>query len=194
MRRGSHGVFNISSRWFAKQWFGGVLLTVTVNTQMTMPTELFAGKKLLNKQGVEVSPSSSLRNKVVGLFFSAGWCPPCRRFLPVLVDFYQSLVGRGAPLEIVFISSDATVEDMTEYMQQHGNWLTLPHSDSNYAKQLKRKYSIQTIPKFVVVKPDGTVISIKGRKEVTEIGEACFDNWLKSCGGVFEREAPDSRA
>ena len=152
--------------------------------------EVFAGKKLCNKQGVEVNPSSSLRNKLVGLFFSAGWCPPCRRFLPVLVDFYQGLVDKGAPIEVVFISSDATVEDMTEYMQQHGNWLALPHSDS-FTKQLKRKYFIQTIPKFVVIAPDGKVISTRGRVEVTEMGEACFDSWLTSCDGVFEHEVAD---
>lgn len=148
--------------------------------------EIFAGKRLLDIEGREVYPSSALNNKVVGLFFSAGWCPPCRRFLPLLVDFYQGLVDAKSPLEIVFISSDATVEDMNEYRHHHGNWLALPHSDP-FGKQLKRKYSVQTLPKFIVIAPNGEAVTTRGRVEVTESGTACFDGWLQACAGLFDK-------
>ena len=53
-------------------------------------------------------PVSSLKgeDKVLGLFFSAHWCPPCRVFTPNLIDWYTRLREGVAKdkLEIVYIS------------------------------------------------------------------------------------------
>ncbi|XP_039620658.1 uncharacterized protein LOC120536401 [Polypterus senegalus] len=69
--------------------------------------EIFSGRSLFNKDRDIVDPEDALRNKVVGLYFSAGWFPPCRDFTPILCDFYTELVEESDPpaqFEIVFIS------------------------------------------------------------------------------------------
>ena len=33
-----------------------------------------------------------LKDKVVGIYFSAHWCPPCRSFTPELVKSYKNVV------------------------------------------------------------------------------------------------------
>ncbi|XP_036973327.1 nucleoredoxin-like protein 2 isoform X1 [Acanthopagrus latus] len=95
--------------------------------------EVFTGRTLLNKDGDFVDPEEALRNKVVGIYFSAGWCPPCRDFTPILCDFYTELVDEGEPpaqFEIVFVSSDKSPDDMVEYYHDmHGDWLALPWTD-----------------------------------------------------------------
>lgn len=95
--------------------------------------EVFTGRTLLNKDGDFVEPEEALRNKVVGIYFSAGWCPPCRDFTPILCDFYTELVEESDPpaqFEIVFVSSDKTSDDMVEYYHDmHGDWLALPWAD-----------------------------------------------------------------
>ena len=95
--------------------------------------EVFTGRTLLNKDGDFVDPEEALRNKVVGIYFSAGWCPPCRDFTPILCDFYTELVEESDPpaqFEVVFVSSDKTSEDMVEYYHElHGDWLALPWAD-----------------------------------------------------------------
>lgn len=95
--------------------------------------EVFIGRTLLNKDGDFVDPEEALRNKVVGIYFSAGWCPPCRDFTPILCDFYTELVEESDPpaqFEIVFVSSDKTSDDMVEYYHDmHGDWLALPWTD-----------------------------------------------------------------
>jgi len=95
--------------------------------------EVFSGRTLLNKDGDLVDPDEALRNKVVGVYFSAGWCPPCRDFTPLLCDFYTELVEEGEPpaqFEIVFVSSDKSSDDMIEYYHDmHGEWLALPWTD-----------------------------------------------------------------
>uniref|UniRef100_A0A8C7RTA8 Nucleoredoxin like 2 n=1 Tax=Oncorhynchus mykiss TaxID=8022 RepID=A0A8C7RTA8_ONCMY len=95
--------------------------------------EVFVGKTLLNKEGDLIDPEETLRNKVVGIYFSPGWCPPCRDFTPSLCDFYTELVEESEPpaqFEIVFISSDKSSDDMVEYYHDmHGDWLALPWTD-----------------------------------------------------------------
>lgn len=44
-----------------------------------------AGEKLLSADGREVS-ASDLKGKTVGLYFSAGWCQPCKVFTPQLIQ------------------------------------------------------------------------------------------------------------
>ncbi|KAA8584463.1 hypothetical protein FQN60_008248 [Etheostoma spectabile] len=117
--------------------------------------EVFTGRTLLNKDGDIVDPEEALRNKVVGIYFSAGWCPPCRDFTPILCDFYTDLVEESEPpaqFEIVFVSSDKSMDDM--------------------------RYKITAVPKLVIVKENGDMITDKGRKQIRDRGLTCFRSWL----------------
>merc|ERR1712156_407388 len=108
-----------------------------------------AKQSLLKSDGTSVSAEDALEGKDLVLFyFSAHWCPPCRQFTPMLKDFYDEVEG----LEIVFVSSDRSPEDMISYMKEsHGDWLAVEHN-SNLANDLKQKYGISGIPSLVVVK------------------------------------------
>ncbi|XP_043403457.1 nucleoredoxin-like protein 2 isoform X2 [Chelonia mydas] len=130
--------------------------------------DVFSGRPLLTRDGHAVDPEEILQNKIVGLYFSAGWCSPCRDFTPVLCDFYSELLEGArppAPFEIVFVSSDRSPEEM--------------------ADDLKKKYNITAIPKLVIVKQTGEVITDKGRKQIKERGLSCFRNWLEGAD-VFQ--------
>jgi len=121
------------------------------------------GQNLVKSDGSSVPADSALAGKDLVLFyFSAHWCPPCRQFTPMLKDFYEEVEG----LEIVFVSSDRSPEDMQSYMKEsHGEWLAVEH-DSVVANNLKQKYGISGIPTLVVVKLDGTVVTKDGRSHV----------------------------
>merc|ERR1711874_269399 len=84
--------------------------------KMSKFTELF-GENLL--KGKETIPTSeALKDKeVVAIYFSAHWCPPCRNFTPVLAEKYKELQACGKSFEIVFASSDRTVESFGEYYE-----------------------------------------------------------------------------
>jgi len=122
------------------------------------------GAKLIKADGSSVEADSALANKdLVLYYFSAHWCPPCRQFTPMLKDFYEELDGN---VEIVFVSSDRSAEDMQSYMKEsHGDWLGVEHG-SNLANDLKQKYGISGIPTLIVCKKDGTVVTKDGRAGV----------------------------
>ena len=80
----------------------------------------------------------------------------------MLRDFYEEVDN----VEIVFVSSDRSPEDMLSYMKEsHGDWLATEHG-STLANDLKQKFGIQGIPTLVVVKPDGSLVTKDGRAHV----------------------------
>jgi len=46
--------------------------------------ELLKGVELVQHDGSKVAAEEHLKDKIVALYFSAGWCPPCRAFTPKL--------------------------------------------------------------------------------------------------------------
>ena len=102
---------------------------------MTSPLVVLLGEVLFNKHREKVDVSSLAGDgKVVGLYFSAHWCAPCREYTPILSNFYNSFNGEGGGgkrLEIVFVSSDKTEQHCEEYFTQHMPWLLLPFSERN---------------------------------------------------------------
>lgn len=44
--------------------------------------------------------------------------------------------------------------------------------------ELKQRYNITAVPKLVIVKENGDVITDKGRKQIRDRGLACFGSWL----------------
>jgi hypothetical protein len=70
--------------------------------------------------------------KVVGLYFSADWCGPCRQFTPDLVQFYDKMNsrrGKQDEFEIVWISRCRSVDDFGQYFT-HMKWLALPPQEA----------------------------------------------------------------
>lgn len=92
--------------------------------------EHLLGQVVINGQGQEV-PVSELRSpgKIVGLYFSAQWCPPCRSFTEHLIAFYQHFQGNADTknsLDIVFVSSDKDEASFGEYFKEMP-WYALPY-------------------------------------------------------------------
>ena len=66
-------------------------------------SRVFSNGALIDGKG-NIVPVKSLRGKIVGLYFSAAWCPPCRAFTPILAEKYDELISEGNNFEIIFLS------------------------------------------------------------------------------------------
>ncbi|XP_003279088.1 nucleoredoxin-like protein 2 isoform X1 [Nomascus leucogenys] len=145
--------------------------------------DILGGRHLVTCKGAAVEAEAALQNKVVALYFAAARCAPSRDFTPLLCDFYTALVAearRPAPFEVVFVSADGSSQEMLDFMRElHGAWLALPFHDP-YRHELRKRYNVTAIPKLVIVKQNGEVITNKGRKQIRERGLACFQNWVEA--------------
>jgi len=122
------------------------------------------GDTLLNKDGL-VQTSAAVQGKVVGLYFSAHWCPPCKGFTPKLAEIYRGYLAKGKNFEVVFVSSDRDENSFTEYFRDMP-WLALPYSDRDRKATLSSKFKVRGIPTLVILDEDGSLITKNGRNSV----------------------------
>jgi nucleoredoxin len=129
--------------------------------------ELLGPKLLLNAKGAKRDTKTALKNKdLILLYFSASWCPPCKTFSPILMDFYNE-TAKDHNLEIIYVSSDRTVADFTEYYGKMP-WLAIPSDEGAAAIKsvLADKLKISAIPTLVVLDGDGKYITNNAREAV----------------------------
>lgn len=129
------------------------------------------GPKLLLTPGAPVPTCDALKGQdLVLLYFSASWCPPCKRFTPILKEFYNSTCKKHN-VQIIFISSDKSVESFHEYFSSMP-WLSLPMSEESvpFANLLSSKLSVRSIPQLVVLDASGRFVTNNAVSQITNIG------------------------
>jgi thiol-disulfide isomerase/thioredoxin len=116
-----------------------------------------------------------LHGRKVALYFTASWCPPCRRFTPKLVSLYEGMRAPLPEVEVVLVSWDETRRDRQEYVDDTKmRWLALPHESGELADTMTLRYDVQHVPTLVVLQvskdgKDASVLSREGRDDVEDI-------------------------
>jgi nucleoredoxin len=116
--------------------------------------------RVKNGNLVALDDSDLVQKKIYGLYFSAHWCSPCRKFTPKLVEYYNKIVWEEHPeFEIIFISSDKSPEAMATYMNEAGMpWPAVEFGKLANVPTLK-KYAGDGIPDLVIVDTTGKVLA-----------------------------------
>ena len=108
---------------------------------------------------VEFKSDAASTPEYYAFYFSAHWCPPCRKFTPKLVDFYNRNHRANSNFEIIFVSSDRSEKDMLKYMKEaRMPWPALDFNKKHQSGDITR-YAGSGIPCLVVVDKNGKVVS-----------------------------------
>ena len=115
--------------------------------------------------------------KIIGVYFSAHWCPPCRAFTPKLAEAYNEYNTGGKKVEIVFVSSD---KDKTSWDEYYGEmpWMAIPFADPRIPA-LKKKYNVTGIPTLVIINSTGKVLCEDAYDDIESKGPTAFEEWNK---------------
>ena len=134
--------------------------------------------------------AAKLEGKIIGLYFSAGWCPPCRTFSPSLKKFREE---NKKDFEVVMVSADQNLDEQLQYMQSAMMpWPALP-AGSYEANNLYSIFEVRGIPTLIIISPNGQVISTNGRNEVIQKKKSALDEWKKSeAYAEFKKENKDT--
>ena len=130
---------------------------------------------LLNIDGESVS-SDQLKNKYIGLYFSASWCGPCRKFTPRLVEFRNRFQD---DFEVILIGADGSAKAQANYMKKYSMpWLAMKNQ-SPEAKQAGKLSGVEFIPYLVIINSSGKIISKNGKAEISTRGSEAMEYWKK---------------
>ena len=96
------------------------------------------------------------------ILFSASWCGPCHKQIPILKEIYNDLKSN---LELVYITLDdaGSIESWKQLMKNENiPWRYF--TGANSSGEIKLNESIKTIPLTLFVYPDGKIKSININK------------------------------
>lgn len=149
------------------------------------------GPNLLSNVDLKKDTADTLTNtRLIGLYFSAHWCGPCRSFTPMLAEMYEHLTEAYPThgLEIVFVSGDRDEQSFRNYYQSMP-WKAIPFDQLQFVKQaLNVTYGVRGIPSFVVLDAVSGEVVVSAKDSRQEVVTACrggdlrieamFQSWL----------------
>uniref|UniRef100_A0A1I7U457 protein-disulfide reductase n=1 Tax=Caenorhabditis tropicalis TaxID=1561998 RepID=A0A1I7U457_9PELO len=131
--------------------------------------------------------------KLIGLYFARHQCQESRDFMRVLRNFHAQAKD---DFEILFISSDNNKEEMNMYLKKyHGDWFHLEYG-SELGASFKEKLKVETTPKLVILKPNGTVLSPNGCSDVSThlTPRTVIDYWKSFLGLIVDSPLSPNRS
>lgn len=148
--------------------------------------ELFgSGTKVINNKFEEMSVEEILKTRIICLLFTATWCSPCTIFEKELMELYNEANLGEKVFEVIHISFDKS-EDVFKKSILNKPWLFIPFNDSK-KKEFADKFQVISIPMFLVLKPDGSVLTENGRKQISEEGLRVIDIWLQDLQSIVAK-------
>lgn len=115
---------------------------------------------------------SDLSGQTIGLYFSASWCGPCRRFTPQLIEVYNELSSKN-DFEVVFVSADRDDESFNGYFSKMP-WLALPFSASETRDGLDELFGVNGIPHLVILNASGKISTNDGVSIISNYGAEAY--------------------
>eukprot|EP00467_Chlorarachnion_reptans_P016381 CAMPEP_0114516042 /NCGR_PEP_ID=MMETSP0109-20121206/17103_1 /TAXON_ID=29199 /ORGANISM="Chlorarachnion reptans, Strain CCCM449" /LENGTH=404 /DNA_ID=CAMNT_0001696377 /DNA_START=23 /DNA_END=1237 /DNA_ORIENTATION=- len=131
------------------------------------------GDKLLFKSG-EVDTKSVVDGKdYIGVYMSAHWCPPCRRFTPKLAETFAMIESKGdKKFSVVFCSCDRSEDAFKEYYGQQP-WHAVPYSAKEFRgfeSKAAAYLDCQGIPMLAIFDGKGNLITKEAVGNVSSHG------------------------
>ena len=123
-------------------------------------------QELKSKTGIKAL-SEITETPIIGLYFSAHWCPPCRIFTPILSEFYTKVNEEKKQIEIIFISCDRDTKSFNEYYDSMP-WLTVPF-ENEMRDTISEAFEINGIPTLLIFDNKGNLIDTNGRNTVQKM-------------------------
>ena len=122
----------------------------------------FTAPGLEDKKTVSLS---SLKGKVVLLYFWAMWCAPCMNDIPGMVDFKRELEGK--PFEILAVSLDPQErrQDLVNFVKTSEMAWAHVHDGKVWDSELVSTYKVSGVPSTYLIDPQGKIVRVGLRGE-----------------------------
>lgn len=114
----------------------------------------FENSLLPSSETGKLEPIVEDTTKFTLVVFSASWCVPCHKLIPLLKEIYRNSQTK---LNMVYVSMDKpeTVESWKALLKKEEiPWRSVLAADKT--NEMEQKYTVQTIPLALLIEPNGT--------------------------------------
>jgi len=133
-------------------------LTAELKTAVGVQAPAFTATSL---EGLPIT-LDTFKGKFVLIDFWATWCPDCRAGMPSMMKAYGRFKDKG--LNILSLSFDRKVEHIAPYRANPATSMPWSHAflPQGFKNPISEAYGVRSIPKPVLIGPDGRVIATGG--------------------------------
>jgi nucleoredoxin len=139
----------------------GAMTSIALAEEPTDIAGLLKGKLVIPTDAgfSDYAPEKAKPADFFVLYFSAHWCPTCKKTTPRLVEMFEKERERHQNFEFVFISSDRSEDEMLQYMRGYRMpWPALKFGEKENAAILL-KHAGRGIPCVVVLDREGNEVA-----------------------------------
>jgi len=136
--------------------------------QETIFEQLLGPKLITNPNMSKCSTKGCLKDQeLIGLYVAANWKSDCKRFGPLLKDFYYNAAPHNG-LEIVYISADRSLMEFKDFYTTTP-FLAMPAGTSSFKNELAKALKIIEMPALIIMDEDGDVVTVEGVQKIQEL-------------------------
>lgn len=162
------------------------------NTQPSPPGEetifeqLLGSKLITNPKLHKSSTKGCVKDQeLICLYFAAQWKSDCKRFNPLIKDFYYN-VAQQNNLEVIYISADRSLLEFKDCYATMP-FLAMPAGTTSLKNELTKALKVIEMPALVVLDDEGMVVSVQGAQKIRELEKGnvkqaneLVDRWKKT--------------
>ena len=138
------------------------------------------GTEFINSHCKKVTFEQGFKDvELIGVYFSAGWCPPCRPFTSKLTQLDEKWNNgeTGRKIQMIYVAEEENEQDFQEYFQKMKNFLSFPWADDRI-KQMAQIHEVRGIPALVILNKYGQVIDPSATRTIKKYKEEAIEQWL----------------
>jgi len=144
-------------RLFLTLALAAAMHSIAAGNEPTDVAELLKGKLVIPTDNgfVPYAPEKATPPDYFVFYFSAHWCPTCKKSTPRVVEMFAKERERHQNFEFVFVSSDRSEDEMLQYMRGYRMpWPALKF-DQKASTAALLKHAGRGIPCVVVLDREG---------------------------------------
>lgn len=109
----------------------------------------------------------------------ATWCGPCKAEAPFLKEIYEEYKDQNITIMSISVDKQTSKDKWSAMVKEEGyGWVNLI-SDMDFSSEFIEAYGINSIPRFILIGPDGTVIKAGAPRPSSEEIRPLLDSLLK---------------
>ena len=120
-----------------------------------------------------------LRGKYVYIDVWATWCAPCKAEIPFLAKMEEDYQGKNINFVSLSVDKMADKKKWATYVKKNHLQGIQVMADNDFNSDFVKKFNITTIPRFILIGPDGKIVSPDAKRPSDPELRSQFDRLLK---------------